>query len=171
MRIVGSCVFAVLLPGLVSAQPAQSEAAGTLRITVTDPSGAVIVGARVAVKPSGAAAGGPPGATDGRGDAVFSQLRPGRYAIHVEAEGFEPQDIEVRVRAGYNRREIRLKIARLAETGQVTRDPRERASDPRSDAFATILGQTEINELPDDPDEMEPALNEMAGPRAPPRAT
>jgi hypothetical protein len=166
MRIVGSCVFAVLLPGLVSAQPAQSEAAGTLRITVTDPSGAVIVGARVAVKPSGAAAGGPPGATDGRGDAVLSQLRPGRYAIHVEAPGFEPQDTEVRVRAGDNRREIKLKIARLAETVQVTRDPRERASDPRSDAFATILGQTEINELPDDPDEMERVLNEMAGPGA-----
>src|SRR6266496_2398310 len=48
----------------------------------------------------------------------------------------------------------------------VGRDPRERASDPRSDAFATILGQAQIDELPDDPDEMEQALKDMAGPGA-----
>jgi hypothetical protein len=41
----------------------------------------------------------------------------------------------------------------------------ERASDPRSDAFATVLGQAEIDELPDDPDEMEQALRGPA--RAP----
>ena len=61
---------------------------------------------------------------------------------------------------------MKLKIARLAETVQVGRDPRERASDPRSDAFATVLDQAQIDELPDDPDEMEQALRDMAGPGA-----
>ena len=48
----------------------------------------------------------------------------------------------------------------------VGRDPRERASDPRGDAFATVLGQAQIDELPDDPDEMERVLKDMAGPGA-----
>src|SRR5205807_8941709 len=61
---------------------------------------------------------------------------------------------------------VKLKLARLSETVNVGRDPRERASDDRGDAFATILGQAEINELPDDPDEMERVLKEMAGPGA-----
>src|SRR5206468_11965788 len=57
-------------------------------------------------------------------------------------------------------------IAKLAETVEVGRNPQERASDPRSDAFATILNQAQIDELPDDPDEMEQVLRDMAGPGA-----
>src|SRR6185503_8353046 len=128
--------------------------------TVVDPSGAVIVGARVRVADASADTGA-------RGDVVFAALEPGRYTIQVEAAGFEPATIrDVRVRSGENRRDVKLAIARLAETVQVGRDPRERASDPRSDAFATILSQQQIDELPDDPDEMEQALREMAGPGA-----
>ena len=74
--------------------------------------------------------------------------------------------VDARVRAGENRREVKLAIGRLAETVQVGRDPRERASDPRGDAFATVLGDAQIDELPDDPDEMEQALRDMAGPGA-----
>src|SRR5436309_14472031 len=63
-------------------------------------------------------------------------------------------------------RQVKLVIAELTETVQVGRDPRERASDPRSDAFATVLNQAQIEELPDDPDEMEQVLRDMAGPGA-----
>src|SRR5262249_47070404 len=73
---------------------------------------------------------------------------------------------DLRLRAGETARTVKLAIAKLAETVQVGRDPRERASDPRGDAFATILGQAEINELPDDPDQMEQVLKDMAGPGA-----
>ncbi len=103
--------------------------------------------------------------TSARGDAVFTTLEPGTFTIHVESPGFEPADVAgVRVRAGDNRREVKLKIAKLAETVQVGRDPRERASDPRGNAFATVLDQAQIDELPDDPDEMEQMLRDMAGP-------
>ena len=65
----------------------------------------------------------------------------------------------MRVRAGDNRREVKLAIAKLAETRPGGRATRASArSDPRSDAFATVLGQQQIDELPDDPDEMEQAL-------------
>ena len=165
MRRTIICAIALSWPALAAAQVA------TLRVTVVDPSNAVIVGARVEVVPAakGAATPAPPGviATGARGEATFTLLEPGRYAIHVESPGFEPYDArDVRLRAGDNTRTVKLAIARLAETVQVARDPRERASDPRSDAFATVLGQAEINELPDDPDQMEQMLRDMAGPGA-----
>src|SRR6202011_6123204 len=59
-----------------------------------------------------------------------------------------------------------LALAKLTAPVDVGGDPRERASDPRGDAFATVLGQAQIDELPDDPDEMEQALRDMAGPGA-----
>ncbi len=150
----------LLWPALASAQTAK------LRITVADPSGAVIVGARVDVK-AATSVDAVTIATGSRGEAEFALLEPGRYAIHVESPGFEPYDArDVRLRGGETSRTIKLAIAKLAETVQVRRDPRERASDARSDAFATILGQAEINELPDDPDEMEQMLKDMAGPGA-----
>jgi hypothetical protein len=158
MRTVVGFFVVVLWSVAASAQGPGSAA--TLRVTVVDPSGAVIVGARVQVGES-AVETGP------RGDAVFAALQPGRYTVHVEAPGFDAAEVtDLRVRAGENRREVKLAIARLAETVQVGRDPRERASDPRGDAFATILAQQQIDELPDDPDEMEQALRDMAGPGA-----
>ena len=172
MRAIVGLLVVCLLPTWAVAQQRPDA---TLRVTVVDPSGAVIVGAQVTVKPN--AASGPvspvtpvsnvSNVTSGRGDAFFGALEPGRYSIHVESAGFESYEAsDVRLRAGENRREAKLEIAKLAETVQVGRDPRERASDPRGDAFATVLGQAQIDELPDDPDEMEQVLRDMAGPGA-----
>jgi hypothetical protein len=153
--------------------PATAQPTTTLHVTVVDPSGAVIVGAHVTLTPSSAATAAnvrPASAavdTGSRGEAIFAAIEAGRYTVHVESDGFAPYDSrDVRIRAGENRREVKLAIAKLATTVEVGRDPRERASDPRSDAFATVLGQAEINELPDDPDEMEQMLRDMAGPGA-----
>jgi hypothetical protein len=160
MKTVVALLIAALMPLLAAAQPPRSDA--TLRITVVDPSGAVIVGARVTLTP---AVGVGPMETGPRGEATFAALEPGRVRVHVESPGFEPADVsDVRLRSGDNHREVKLKIARLAETVQVGRDPRERASDPRGDAFTTVLDQAQIDELPDDPDGMEQALRDMAGP-------
>jgi hypothetical protein len=159
MKILIGVLIAALVPALAAAQP---RADATLRVTVVDPSGAIMVGARVTLTPS---AEGGAGDTGTRGDATFTALEPGRVTIHVESPGFEPAEVrDVRLRPGDNRREVKLKIAKFAETVQVGRDPRERASDLRSDAFATVLDQAQIDELPDDPDEMEQMLREMGGP-------
>jgi len=159
-------ICAWLIAGLALPVAAFAQTA-TWRITVVDPSNAVIVGAKVDVKPAAGAATPTSLATDGRGTATFPLLEPGRYSIRVESPGFEAYDArDVRLRAGDNTRTVKLAIARVSETVDVGRDPRERASDPRSDAFATVLGQAEINELPDDPDQMEQMLRDMAGPGA-----
>ena len=159
MKALVGFLVAVLFQLTALAQP-RTDA--TLRITVVDPSGAVIVGASVRVAPP---AGGAALETGARGDATFTALEPGRYTIHVESPGFEPAEVrDLRIRAGDHRREVTLAIARFAETVQVGRDSRERASDPRGDAFATVLDQAQIDELPDDPDEMEQALRDTGGP-------
>ena len=155
--------FAVL--GLLVTQAsAQAQEPLTLTITVVDPSGAVIVGARIVVSPSGASA--IDALTGPNGAARIELTAPGRVNVRAESEGFEPADIvDLQVQRPA-RRTVKLKLAKVYETVQVGRDPRERASNPRGDIFATVLGAAEIQELPDDPDEMERILKEMAGPGA-----
>ena len=165
MKTFINCLLAVLFAASAFAQPPQSDA--SLRVTVADPSGAVIVGARVTLRQAQGEEATTALDTGARGDVTFASLGPGRYTIHVESPGFEPAEVrDVRVRAGGNRREVKLAIAKLTATVEVGRDPRERGSDPRSDAFATVLSAAEIDELPDDADEMEQALRDMAGPGA-----
>jgi hypothetical protein len=137
----------------------------TLCVTVSDPSGAVIVGAQVQVTdPAGAVKTQPTGA---QGEAVFEGLAPGRYTIVAESAGFERGELkEVRVRGRETRRELRLAIQRVAEDLVVGRDPREARTDPRGDSFATVLTPEQIAALPEDPDEMEDTLRELAGPGA-----
>jgi hypothetical protein len=151
----------VVAPAVAAGQTA------TLRVTVVDATNAVIVGASVEVTPVDGGTSAVRNETGARGDVTFARLSPGRYTIQIASPGFERYEAkEVRLRSGDNNRTVKLAIAKLAETVQVGRDPRQRASDPRSDAFATILGQAEINELPDDVDEMEQLLKDMAGPGA-----
>ena len=143
----------------------RSRAAGaTLRVTVVDPSGAVIVGARVTLTPIRRTTSH---ARDRRARRRRRSRRSSPDASRSTSSrpaSSRPTSRDVRLRAGDNRREVKLKIAKFAETVQVGRDPRERASDPRGDAFATVLDQAQIDELPDDPDEMEQVLRDMAGP-------
>jgi hypothetical protein len=99
---------------------------GTLRVTVKDPSGAVIPGAAVQLTPLRAArygeqaradeenvAGGASVLSDGQGVALATGLAPGRYLLEVTFPGFEPhQTPDLRVRAGESRKEVTLAIRR-----------------------------------------------------------
>ena len=64
------------------------------------------------------------------------------------------------------RREVTLPIEKVAESIAVGRDPATAASDPKSERFSNRLSKDQIEALPDDPDEMEKVLKEMAGPGA-----
>jgi Carboxypeptidase regulatory-like domain len=141
---------------------------GALRVVVFDPTGAIIVNAKVTVQPIEPSGAPVEGLTNERGEAAFSGLLPGRYAIRAEFPGFEAKQADdVRVRAGGNvRRELKLNLAKIAAEVQVGQDPRDRALDPRGNAFGAVLTRAQIEALPDDPDDMEAALKEMAGPGA-----
>ena len=147
---------------------AQATRDAVLRVTVADQTGAVIVNAKVTIQPVEPV--GPPVevATDERGEAMVATLAPGRYSVRAEFPGFEPRQLDdLRLRAGSStRREMKLNLAKVAEDVTVGQDPRDRALDPRGNAFGNVLTREQIDALPDDPDDMEAALKEMGGPGA-----
>src|SRR5437879_2772150 len=102
MKKLAGFLVIVAWSASVFAQPRRDA---TLGVTVVDPSGAVIVGARVSLRPATtptALAQGEPDSLDTgpRGDAMFAALEPGRYLIHVESPGFEATDLrDYRVKA------------------------------------------------------------------------
>ena len=164
MKLV-SVILVLALAATTPALARQRPTSATLHIVVHDPSGAVIPAARVEVMN---AAGALHDATsDGQGVATLSALEPGRYQVKVSFPGFETKTIsDVRVRAGDTRRDVTLSIEKLDQSVSVGRDPSTVASDPNNDRFNTVLSKQQIDALPDDPDEMESVLKEMAGPGA-----
>jgi hypothetical protein len=145
-------------------EAAQSARTSPLRVVVMDQTGLVIVGATVRAT----AADGTVSATvtDERGEARLD-LPAGEYVVDVESVGFEPaQFAGQRLRGGGLKREVILAIAGLVEEVEVGRDPQEVGADPNSGAFGTTLSQDQMDALPDDPDQLEAALQQMAGPGA-----
>ena len=166
---VAVLALAVLAAAAVPAG-AQVRQTGTLRIVVKDPSGAVIPNATVVVKGSDASNRDlpiPELTSDGQGVAVAADVPAGRYTVSASFPGFESRTLtDVRVRTGDNRRELTLPIEKVAENVAVGRDPAAAASDPKSERFGNVLSREQIEALPDDPDEMEQMLKQMAGPGA-----
>lgn len=160
----------VLVACLATSAEAQRHQTASLLVVVKDPSGAVVPGALVQVKGAEdrtASVVKTDLASDGQGVATAVSLVPGRYTIEASFPGFETLVItDVRVRAGENRREAVLRIQNVDENVSVGRDKAAVASDPNSDRFNTVLSKDQVNALPDDPDEMERVLKEMAGPGA-----
>jgi hypothetical protein len=134
-----------------------------LRIIVVDPQGAVIASARVTAKPS---KGSPQELqTDERGEALFTKLSRGECVVHVEADGFKPRDVDkVALKPGTRNLEVRLEVEGAVEEVNIKRDEREKITDPKGDAFTTILTQDQIDQMPDDPDEFANLLQQIAGP-------
>jgi hypothetical protein len=160
--------IASMILALIIAAPAaiaQTRRESNLRVTVVDPSGAAIAGAKVILKSSDGRA--QTAGTDARGEANVANLVAGPYELHIEAAGFESRELrDGLLKAGSNKLEIRLEVARVKEEVEVTRDERERATDPRGNSFSTILTPEQIAALPDDPEEFEAAIRNMAGPGA-----
>jgi hypothetical protein len=134
----------------------------SLRVSVRDPNSAAIPNARVTInKPDRTLA------TSRSGEVVFENLSPGKYQLLISAFGFAPQTLkDVNVRAGSNRVEVDLDVANVQEELTIGRDKREAGTDPRGNAFATVLTEEQIAQLPDDPEEFEQALRNLAGPGA-----
>jgi hypothetical protein len=165
-RLALSVCLALALFAPPAAALAQSRNApdATLRVTVFDPTGALVAGARVRVKSRNDEKAAD---TSRQGEAAFSRLRPGEYELTVEAEGFETfVRPALAVSAGANQAEVRLEVAAVSEEVTVSRSEQEKKVDPQGPAFSNILTEAQIAQLPDDPEELEQALNTLAGPGA-----
>lgn len=163
-----ACVLAGLLPLAGAQERAAAQGAGgasSLTVVVTDPNGSAILSARVRIK--GGEEGERAAATNERGEALFEGIKPGRYQLRVEMEGFEPFDLrELVVKTGRNQIRVGLEVGGLKETVTVQQDKREAQTDRRGDSFTSVLTERQIASLPDDPQQFAEALSALAGPNA-----
>ena len=158
-----SFVFALLLV-TNSLCLAQGQKPARLRIKVTDTTGALVTDARVTTKQGETSQ---TAEVDGQGEARISRLAQGATQVQVEAPGFATRTLDdVSLRAGDNELEVRLEVVGVEEEVTVGQSETERATDERGDAFSNVLTPEQIAALPDDPEEMERVLKEMAGPDA-----
>lgn len=148
----------LIAASLLVASPALGQQRASLRVTVTDQTGAAIVGASIRVTPEGGTAVDL--ASDNRGQGHMTDLAAGRAQLRVEARGFAVNEAHVNLRRGNNHQTVTLRIASLQEQLVVTdRDGADRGGN----AFTTTLSEDDLAQLPDDPDEFEEALRQMAG--------
>ena len=149
---------------------AQQQSLGTLRGTVADQLGGVIIGATVTVTDASGVAR--TATTDDQGRYAVSGLAPGRYTLRVTAPGFaDYENAAVEVAAGRNEAlNVSMSVAIEQETVTVTAEPPV-STEPESNAGAVVLRGADLDALPDDPDDLTDALQALAGPSSGPNGT
>jgi len=152
-----------VLVGLLAASPVVAQNSNNqaqLRLIVVDQTGAGIPAATITVTP---AVGEPVTATsDDRGVATLPPLATGPVKVHVEFPGFEPSDATLTLKRGANNQNVTLGIAGFQEE-VVVNDAGGALDDRSGNAQTTTLEQSEIDALPDDPDELAEYLQQMTG--------
>ena len=152
---------------LLSAVSAQQKAFGALRGKVIDAFGALVTNADVTIISADGIE--QKSQTDREGVFVFDRLTAGNYAVRVSANGFANYDNkQLAVSAGKTATlDINLIVTTVAE--QVTVGGEQPINtDPEANASAIVLKPQDIKALPDDPAELEAALQALAGPSAGP---
>jgi Carboxypeptidase regulatory-like domain len=168
----------LVIPATMAAQtaaaPSQSSTTrssattGALRGQVTDPSGAVVANAAVAVLTSG----GPThsATTNKTGNYEIGSLPPGKYTVTANAEGFAvyvQNDVDVAAgpAAQFN---IALDINVEQQKVNVEAEGPTLDVNPANNASSIVLSGKDLDALPDDPDELQSDLEALAGPSAGP---
>ncbi|MGA8940517.1 MAG: TonB-dependent receptor [Acidobacteriaceae bacterium] len=141
-------LFGALLSGFVviSVASAQLSTADILG-TVTDPTGAVVPGAKITVKNLGTGVAATT-KSNGTGDYTFNLLPPGSYSITIEASGFKKAVFaDVGVAAGDRARENGvLQTGTIEETVQVSSGPPLLQTD--SSALTSVVTEHAVQDLP-----------------------
>ncbi len=169
MKYLSVFILTILILIVPTQLPAQASAAtGTLRGQVTDPSGAVVGNATVAVLVSG---GPTHSATTGKtGTFEIGNLPPGKYTVTANAQGFavfvqDGLDVAAGQVAQFN---IALDISVKQEKVNVEGEGPTLDVNPANNASAIVLKDKDLEALPDDPDELLADLQALAGPSAGP---
>ena len=151
------------------AAPSAPATTGTLRGHITDPSGALIPGAKVTVSnASGAVVGST--AADSSGAYSTSGLPPGGYILNATFAGFAPFNSPLIVlAAGQSKRvDISMAIEVAQQSVTVTDDTPQVNIDASGNSSAIVLKGKDLDALSDDPDELSSELTALAGPSAGP---
>jgi hypothetical protein len=158
LLIVALCASAVLA----------QQATGSLRGQVLDEFGAAIVGATVVVVD--ASGKEKTTKTNGEGLYVIAGLAPGKYTVSASAAGFalyQNTEVDVAAVRGGQQLNITLKVTIEESRVTVTND-QSLSTEPDNNAGALVLKGSDLEALPDDPDDLAAALQALAGPSAGP---
>ena len=152
---------------LLFSTAAVAQQPGSLSGQVQDTLGAVVVGATVTVVDANGAE--KTVTSNQRGEFTVTGLAPGKYTVKVIAPDFALyENTEVQIAAG-RREELLVPLSVEAVQEQVEIASSDGVStDPQNNAGATVLKEKDLEALPDDPDELEAALQALAGPSAGP---
>src|SRR5436190_5138304 len=144
----------------------QPPATGIVRGKIVDVNGALVRGA--SVKITNGSGLDRTVQTNPDGEFSISNLAPGKYSLSVSARGFAAyQNGETEVVSGKpTALDITLSIT-VNENVTVAGDAPINTN-PESNASAIVMRGEELKQLPDDPTELEAALQALAGPAAGP---
>src|SRR5215469_4725421 len=121
---------------------------GQVNGTVTDPSGAVVSGAKVTLTNNGTGQTRT-AQTSANGSYAFTNLQPGNYTVTVEGSGFSPYKGSVDVTVG-GRHTLDAKLAvggGGTTTVEVTAEGGVQVN-TQSQELSTVVNQTQITQLP-----------------------
>ena len=161
--------LAFLFLGALMATPLFAvTATGSLHGAVTDPSGARVVKATIAVQAADGTTSTVLSGADGT--YLFPQLAPGTYTITVTALGLAlAQAQSVTVDAGRaTLQNLALNIAVDQQQITVTEQGTGLDTSPDNNSSAIVIKGKDLDALSDDPDELQDELNALAGPAAGP---
>lgn len=165
-----AAVVAFALNVAARAQTTEPPAAtATLHGHISDPSGALIPGARIIVTTSAGTAVTSASA-DATGAYEVHDLAPGGYIVKVTYEGFAPfQSQTIQLGAGQVKRvDVEMAIETEQQNVVVTDESPTVSVDAGSNANSVVIKGKDLDALSDDPDELSNELSALAGPSAGP---
>jgi hypothetical protein len=164
VRVVGLVSVVIVLAGFVFAQ----TQSGSLRGTLTDPSGAVLTQATVVA--SGANGQHYSAVSNSRGAYEIKNLPAGQYTVSADVKGFVPYKADyVSVTAGQAQTlDISMAIAVEKSQVEVQDDTQNVNTSAENNASTIVLKGKDLESLSDDPDELQSELEALAGPSAGP---
>lgn len=144
---------------LASVSPAAAQER-RLSIRVEDPSGATIPNAQIIILADSDVI--TELSADGRGLATVSVGPRQQVKLIVTAEGFATTEIEVAIPPRTTTQQVTVAMA----IANIATDVTVNATQEETGGTSETLSQAEIDALPDDPDELQRMLEEIAGPGA-----
>src|SRR3989440_6803376 len=158
--------FLILL--LCTATASAQQPTGGLKGRISDEFGGVIVGATVTATDANGVSKS--ATTNGDGAFTLAGLAPGKYTVRVSGPGFgtfEKSDVTVASRES-QQLDVVLKVTIEQQKVTVAADTTGVNTEPENNVGALVLRGTDLESLPDDPDDLAAALQALAGPAAGP---
>lgn len=144
-----------------------AQQAGSLSGQVYDSLGGILANATITVIDS--AGKESTATTNSQGVFTVNNLAPGKYTVRATAPTFSLyENTEVQITAAQKQElTIALSVSGIEATVDVDTGPPV-STDPNNNADSTILKGVDLEQLPDDPDELQAYLEALAGPSAGP---